>query len=50
MKKKPKTHEERGFLFKEAGCKKCYGIFHKDVEDGKKLLGWIGKNSAKKTE
>ena len=41
-KKKFKTPEEKGFMFKEAGCKRCYGIYHKDY--GEKLLGWIGKN------
>lgn len=41
-KNKPKTLQERGFIFKEKGCKKCYGIYHKDCGD--QLLGWIGKN------
>ena len=38
-----KNLKERGFIFRDLGAKLDYGIFHKDVESGEKLLGWIRK-------
>ena len=35
--------DERGFIFKDVKDKLNYAIFHKDVENGEKLLGWIRK-------
>ena len=33
------------YIFKEVGDKLNYAIYHSDVKDGKKLLGWIRKSS-----
>jgi hypothetical protein len=44
------TLKERGFIFCDLGAKLDFGIFHKDVEDGKKLLGWIRKSLVQREE
>lgn len=31
------------FIFKDVGDKLNYAIYHEDVENGEKLLGWIRK-------
>jgi hypothetical protein len=31
------------FIFKDVGKKLDYAVFHPDVENGKRLLGWIRK-------
>ena len=33
----------KDFKFKEVGNKLNYAVFHPNVENGKKLLGWIRK-------
>jgi hypothetical protein len=38
-----KTLNEKGFIFRDVGAKLDYAVFHKDVEAGEKVLGWIRK-------
>jgi hypothetical protein len=45
-KKKKKKWFEIPFEFKDLGCRKNLGVFHPNVENGDKLLGWMDKPSA----
>ena len=35
----------KSFIYKKVSDKLNYGIFHPDIENEEKLLGWIGKES-----
>lgn len=39
--------DPNGFIYKDVKDKKNYAMYHKDFENGKKLLGWIMKACVK---
>ena len=48
MAEKKKKWYEIPFEFKDLGCRKNLGVFHQNVENGEKLLGWMDKKSVER--
>lgn len=47
---KVKMVDALGFEYREVGDKLNYGVFHDDIKNGEKLLGWIRKYLIKESK